>query len=272
MNLTCRTGFAICTATAIFFAPGLSAETASLADATVDRIQLEGDYEGHLQDVWWDGGTNLWWAHTLQILRTNRDGKILASADVEGHNAGCEVRDGRLYVAVCPLQVKTGGKTTPECHPQINVYDAATLRLLERHILDEVTDRSGSLAILPDGSFVVGCLRPQDIEKTQVRFHHLDRNYRLLESVVLDNVEVKLGIETIKYRDGELFLSFYKGKGLLVVLDAATFKEKRRQKYDGTTGLVFDGASAWCGHTRRNAQTGRFESMLIRCAAPGGQE
>ena len=265
-NATC---LALCVA-AILSAHGLSAKAASLADESVDRIHLEGDYAGHLQDVWWDGGTNLWWAHTRQVLRTNRYGKILASADVEGHNAGCEVKDGRLYVAVCPMQDKTGGKTTPDCHPQINVYDAQTLRLLERHILDGLTDRIGSLAILPDGSFVVGCLRPPDIEKTQVRLHHLDRNYRLLRSVVLDNIEVKLGIETIKYRNGELFLSLYKGDGLLVVLDAGTFKEKRRQYYDGTTGLVFDGASAWCGRTRRNAGTGRFESSLIRCSAPEG--
>ena len=98
LHLKVRTFLAVGCA-ALLSAHGLSAETASLADATVDRIQLEGDYAGHLQDVWWDGGTNLWWAHTLQILRTDRGGKILASADVEGHNAGCEVRDGRLYVA-----------------------------------------------------------------------------------------------------------------------------------------------------------------------------
>ena len=41
-----------------------------------DRIELEGDYAGHLQDVWWDGGTNIWWAHTHQILRTDLAGKV----------------------------------------------------------------------------------------------------------------------------------------------------------------------------------------------------
>ena len=222
----------------------LCAVAVSLAGAAakmpdVEKITLEGDYAGHLQDVWWDGGTNLWWAHTCQILRTDLAGRILAK-----------------------------GKTTPECHPQINVHDAATLRLLERHILDGVTDRTGSLAILPDGSFVVGCLRPPDITKSQVRLHHLDSSYRLIRSVVLDNVEVRLGIETIKYKDGELFLSLYKDKGLLVVLDSSTFAEKRRQVYNGTTGLVFDGSSAWCGRTRKNEDTGRFESSLIRLAPP----
>ena len=232
-----------------------------------DKIELEGDYAGHLQDVWWDGGTNLWWAHTLQILRTDLAGKIVARADVDGHNAGCEVRDGVLYVAVCPMQNKTGGKTTPDCRLQVNEYDAATLALMAKHVLP-INDRAGSLAMLPDGSFVVGCLRPQDISPTQVRMHHLSRDFHLVKSVVLDNVEVKLGIETIKYRDGELFLSMYKGKGLLVVLDAETFKEKRRQDYGGTMGLVFDGDFAWCGQTRRNPDAKKYSSCLVRRNAP----
>ena len=234
-----------------------------------DRIELEGDYAGHLQDVWWDGGTNIWWAHTHQILRTDLTGKVVARADVDGHNAGCEVKDGVLYVAVCLMQSKTGGKTTPECKVQVNEYDATTLALKSKHVLP-VNDRAGSLAILPDGSFVVGCLRPQDISPTQVRLHHLSRDFKLLKSVVLDNVEVKLGIETIKYRGGELFLSMYKDNGLLVVLDAETFAEKRRQTYDGTTGLLFDGRFAWCGQTKKNAKSGRFESALVRRKAPEG--
>ena len=232
-----------------------------------DRIELEGEYAGHLQDVWWDGGTNLWWAHTRQVLRTDLAGKIVARADVDGHNAGCEVRDGVLYVAVCPMQNKTGGKTTPECRLQVNEYDAETLALKSKHVLP-VNDRAGSLAILPDGSFVVGCLRPQDISPTQVRLHRLSRDFQLVKTAVLDNVEVKLGIETIKYRDGELFLSMYKGKGLLVVLDAETFTEKRRQAYNGTTGLLFDGQFAWCGQTKKNTKSGRFESAIVRCKAP----
>ena len=248
----------------------LGALAAPLSGA--DRIELEGERPGHLQDVWWDGGSNLWWACTHHIARTDRTGKIIAKADVEGHNAGLQARDGRLYVAVCPMQNKAGGKTTAECRPQVNVYDAETLRLLEHHVLDGQVDRSGSLAILPDGTFVLGCLRPPDIAKTQVRFHHLGRDYRILESVVLDDVEVLLGIETIKYLDGELYLSMYKDDGLLVVLDAKTFKEKRRlTNFNGTPGLVFDGTSAWCGQTNKKPETGLFKSSLVRRRSPAGR-
>ena len=235
----------------------------------IDKVELEGEYSGHLQDVCRDRAGFLYWAHTSCILKTDTRGKVLVKAAVEGHNAGCEVKDGVLYVAVCLMQSKTGGKTTPECKVQVNEYDATTLALKSKHVLP-INDRAGSLAILPDGSFVVGCLRPQDISPTQVRLHHLSRDFKLLKSVVLDNVAVKLGIETIKYRDGELFLSMYKDNGLLVVLDAETFTEKRRQAYNGTTGLLFDGRFAWCGQTRRIAKSGRFESALVRCKAPEG--
>ena len=208
----------------------VATEDSQLSDAA--EIRLEGEYRGHLQDVWWDGGTNLWWAHTHQLLRTDTTGKILAKADVREHNAGLEVRNGKLYVAVCLLQGKTGGKTTSECHPQIDVHDALTLDLLETHILSNLTDRAGSLAIMEDGSFALGCLRPEDIAKNQARLHQLGPDFKLVRTVVLENFEIPLGIETIKYRDGELYLSCYKGgSGLLVVLNAQTFAEKRRQKF-----------------------------------------
>ena len=233
----------------------------------VGRIDLEGEYPGHLQDVCRDKDGFIYWAHTRHILKTDVDGKVLVKAEVDGHNAGCEVRDGVLYVAVCPMQGKTGGKTTPDCRLQVNEYDAATLALKAKHVLP-VNDRAGSLAMLPDGSFVVGCLRPQDISPTQVRLHRVSSDYQLLKTVVLDNVNVKLGIETIKYRDGELFLSMYVGKGLLVVLDAETFAEKRRQTYNGTTGLLFDGAFAWCGQTKKDPETKKYSSSLVRLESP----
>jgi len=239
-----------------------AASAANAALAGAKEIRLEGAYKGHLQDVWWDGGTNLWWAHTRQILRTDTTGRILAKADVEEHNAGCEVRDGKLYVAVCLMQDKTGGKTTPECRVQVNVHDAMSLKLLEKHVLD-VNDRAGSLAILPDGSFVVGCLRPPDIAPTQVRLHRISPDFKLISSHVIDNVEVKLGIETVKYHDGELYLHMYAPGGLTVVLAPTTFKEKHRFRRDGACGLVVDGGQVWRGVSRQDPTLKTFTSKLV---------
>ena len=233
----------------------------------VERIALPGEYTGHLQDVWYDGADALYWAHTHQLIKTDLKGNIRAKADVAEHHAGLEVCDGKVYVAVCMLQSKTGGKTLPSSRVTINVYDAATLKLLEEHVTD-INDRSGSLCLLDDGTFLVGCLRPPDITPTQVRFHHIGKDYKLIKSYVLDNVPVKLGIETIKRHNGFFYLSQYRGKGLCIKLDK-NFKEVARFELNGTYGLTFDGDYIWVGRTKRNADK-RFVSEYVRIKAPAG--
>ena len=253
----------------IFFAVLLllAGHAASGAMPDAEVIRLPGEYRGHLQDVWHDG-KSLYWAHTLDLIKTDLSGRILAKASVEGHHAGLEVRNGKVYVAVCAMQSKTGGKTLPESRVTVNVYDAETLKLLEEHVTD-INDRSGSLCILDDGTFLVGCLRPQDITSAQVRFHHLDRNFKLIKSHVLDDVPVKLGIETIKLHDGHFYLNHYASGGLCVKLDGS-FREVGRYRVDGTCGLVFDGGRIWVGRTRKTADGKRFESSLKRIAPPSG--
>ena len=233
----------------------------------VDEIKLPGEYKYHLQDVC-RSGDFLYWAHTSQLVKTDLAGKVLAKADVNEHHAGIEVRDGKVYVAVCALQSKTGGKTLASSRVTVNVYDADTLKMLEEHVTD-INDLSGSLAILDDGTFLVGCLRPPDITKTQVRFHHLDKNFKLIKSYVLDNVPVKLGIETIKLRDGHYYLNQYLKGGLCIKLDK-DFKEVGRYDVNGTYGLVFDGDYIWIGDTRRVGDAKGWSSSLRRIRAPKG--
>ena len=247
------------------------AACASLRDPMPEdgEIRLEGEYRHHLQDVWRDGKF-IYWAHTSQLIKTDMSGRILAKADVTEHHAGIEVRDGKVYVAVCTLQSKTGGKTLPEPRVTVNGYDAEPLTLLEEHVTD-VTDRAGSLAILDDGTFLVGCLRPPDITATQVRFHHLDKDFRLIKSYVLDDVPVKLGIETIKLHGGFYYLNMYLHGGLCLKLDQ-DFREVARYRLNGTYGLVFDGDEVWAGYTRQNPETKKWASGLRRVDSPFGKK
>lgn len=209
-----------------------------------DTIELEpGKYGGHLQDVT-RAGDFLYWAHTRTILKTDLNGKVLASVRDLDHNAGCQVRDGKLYVAVCTR----GGIISPEDREkyklQINVYDASDLHLIEKKVIEDAFDRAGSLAILPDGSFVVGCLRPPDVRVDQVRFYHLSPDFKVLSRHVIGDMPIRLGIEVIKYHRGDLWLFSYGGK--TVRLDAMTFAEKGR--YDGLKGelgAVFVGDGFW---------------------------
>lgn len=239
----------------------------------VKEIKLEGEYSGHLQDVWREG-PYIYWAHTQDLVKTDLTGKILNRVKVEGHHAGIQVKDGKIYVAVCIMQGKTGGKTTPECRVTVGEYDAETLALVKMHVTD-INDRSGSLTILDNGTFLVGCLRPQDISLTQVRFHHLDKDFRLLKSHVIDNVPVKLGIETLKRKNGCLYLGLYgidkTGKKLdfdTVKLDK-DYKEVWRGTLGGSCGSMEEGAHRWVSKTTGRPVDGNtkkrvWTSSLVR--------
>ena len=228
---------------------------------------------GHLQDVCFDGEKFLYWAHTRAIYKTDLAGNVLKTADAKDHHAGLQVRDGRLFVAVCPMQGTTGGQTTPECRLTVGEYDADTLALVTMHTTD-INDRAGSLAILDDGTFLIGCLRPRDILPSQVRFHHLDSNFKLIKSHVLDNVPVKLGIEIIKRCGKSIYLDMYgadkdrKPLGFDAIRLGADLREEARGQLGGAMGLVFDGEFAWTGRSVLDTATKEYTSKLVRRKLP----
>ena len=233
----------------------------------VREIRLKAEpTTGHLQDVWFDG-TYLYWAHTGELFKTDREGNVVRSAHVGGHHAGLEVRNGRLYTAVCAFNGEPRGRTTPECHVMIGEYDAETLDRIEMHVLD-INDRAGSLAMLDDGTFLVGCLRPGNIRADQVRFHHIGRDYKLIKSYVLDNVPVKLGIETIRRVGDRFYLGFYgcAADGTKLDFDAiaidGSFREVWRGKLGSSLGLVVDGGDVWVGAKRQPAPGEKHASSL----------
>ena len=221
---------------------------------------------GHLQDVWFDGAY-LYWAHTGELFKTDREGNVVRSARVGGHHAGLEVRNGRLYTAVCAFNGEPRGQTTPDCHVMIGEYDAETLDRIAMHVLD-VNDRAGSLAMLDDGTFLVGCLRPGNIRADQVRVHHIGRDYKLIKSYVLDNVPVKLGVETIRKVGDRFYLGFYgcAADGTKLAFDAiaidGSFREVWRGKLGSALGFVVDGDDVWVGATRQPEPDGKHASSL----------
>ena len=230
----------------------------------VAEIVLPGEYPGHLQDVWWDGGEHIYWAHTWDIVKTDLKGNILRHVQVEGHNAGCQLKDGKLYVAVCPTAKRRIVAWTAKSRLQVNEYDADTLELKAKHVMPAV-DRAGSFAVLEDGSFVVGCLRPDDISASQVRFHHVSPDFSILSTHLVDNLKIKMGIETIKRYGDSLFLLCYGAP--IVRLDAKTFKETGRMGgVNGTRGFVYDGQSCWVGVSKHvgGKRSAPWQSKLVR--------
>lgn len=232
------------------------------AQGATTTIPLEGDYAGHLQDVWWAGDT-IWWAHTDTLVKTDLAGRILKSAVVGGHHAGLEVKDGRLFTAVCAFNGEPRDRTTPQCHVMIGEYAADTLERIEMHVLD-INDRAGSFCFLADGTCLVGCLRHPALKESEVKFHHLDRDFRLIRTHVIDvGQPVSLGVEVIKRNGNDVHLFIYGGP--TVRLDARTLKETGHYKdVGGQKGFVMDGAAAWLGVSDQTGPNARWVSKLVR--------
>ena len=233
-----------------------------LGARAAERISLEGEYAGHLQDVWMTSNT-IWWAHTECLVKTDRAGKIIRRAEVGGHHAGLEVKDGRLYTAVCAFNGEPRGATTPKCHVMVGEYDAETLDRIEMHVLD-INDRAGSFCFLEDGTFLVGCLRHPSLKPSEVKFHHVGKDWKLIKTHVVDvGQPVKLGIEVIRRYGNDLYLFIY---GCPVIrLDARTFERAGRLKSaGGQTGFAKEGDSVWVGTTSRSKDTKTYRSGLLR--------
>lgn len=230
-----------------------------------DRICLEGVYSGHLQDVWFDRAAgHIYWINSTDLIKTDVRGHVLKHVKVKEHHAGVEVRNGRVYVAVC-----ASGKTNSESFVMIGEYDAETLDLIAMHVVN-IHDRAGSLAILDDGTFLVGCLRPTDIGSSQVRFHHIGMDYRLIRSYVLDNVPVVHGIDVIKRRGKDFYLCFWGVDKDMCPLEFDTvrldgdFRETWRGKMEASDGFVFEGDDVWIGVSRKDKDGEFYRSCLVR--------
>ena len=223
-------------------------------------VALGGHYAGHLQDVWRDG-TNIWWAHTQELVRTDLDGRIIRRAKVGGHHAGLEVCDGRLYTAVCAVNGEPRERTTPDCHVMVGEYDAETLERREMHVLD-INDRAGSFCRLADGTYLIGCLRHPSLKPTEVKFHHVDRDFKLIKTHVVDvGRPVPMGIEVIRRDGDDLYLFIYYGP--VMKLDAKTFEVKGRYRdFGGQMGFSPDGESAWVGETTYDEASRTYSSGL----------
>lgn len=246
--------FAVMTASAVF------------AEVLPGVVELtSGEYGGHPQDVCRDGDF-LYWAHTRTILKTDFSGRVVASVRDPDHNAGCRVKDGKLYVAVCRVGGHIKLDDRKKCQLQINIYDANDLHLIERKVIEGAYDRAGSLEVLPDGSFVVGCLRPPEVREDQVRFYHLSKDFKVLSRHEIDNMKVKLGIEVIKYYDGDLYCFIYGGD--TVRIDAKTFEEKGRIKNtEGQLGAVIEKDGFWtCTYKEEKGESGKlvYKSKIVK--------
>jgi hypothetical protein len=176
-------------------------------------IECEGTYGGHLQGIATDGRF-IYWSHTVQLVKTDLTGKVLARIDVANHHGDLTYYDGKVFVAV---ELGSFNRPSGESNPSVYVYDGVTLELLSKHPVQELVHGCGGIAFHDDRFVIVGGL-PGDHQKNYV--FEYDTQFNFLNRHVLPTGQTKLGIQTASYMDDHWWFGCYgspKNPGLLKV-------------------------------------------------------
>ncbi len=216
-------------------------------------VACEGVYAGHLQGVCTDNDSAIYWSFTTQLVKTDRDGRIVKQVPVGRHHGDLCHNDGKLYVAV-----NFGKFNDPDGNADswVYVYDAGDLSLVAKHETPQVVHGAGGIAY-HDGKFMVVGGLPTGVEVNDI--YEFDPAFNLQQKHVLKSGWTQLGIQTATFADGHWWFGCYGTPKILLVADE-TFENVRRYEFDCSLGivpidngkfLVASGTRTKAGHTGR---------------------
>ena len=178
---------------------------ATRADVASGRIDSEGDYPPHLQGVCTDG-TNLWWSHTVELTRTDLNGKVLAHAKkLRSHHGDLCIVDGTLYVAVNHGKFNTEDKADS----WVYAYKGDDLSFIKRWKVPELVHGAGGMTWYNGHFFVVGGLPPTHDENYVYEY---TPDFTFIKRHVLKSGWTCLGIQTTDCSGGKFYFGCYGGK------------------------------------------------------------
>lgn len=172
------------------FAGGLPAAQAFRA------AKCEGVQYRHIQGVTTNGRDAIYWSWTEALMKTDRDGKILAQVEVESHAGDLTFHAGKLYVA---FNFGAFNQPPGAADSWVIVYDGETLQELERHAVPEVVHGAGGMAYHAGRFVIVGGL-PEGVAENYLYVY--DDQFNFISRHVLPTGYTRLGIQTIEYAAG----------------------------------------------------------------------
>jgi len=164
-------------------------------------------------------------------VKTDLSGKLLKKVPVANHHGDLCFHDGKLFVAV-----NLGKFNDPKGNADswVYVYDAATLKELARHEVQEVFHGAGGIGFR-DGHFLVVGGLPDGVEENYV--YEYDAKFKFQKKHVIKSGHTRLGIQTATFANDRWWFGCYGDPKTLLVTDA-DFRMKGRFEFDCSLGIV----------------------------------
>ena len=104
---------------------GIGALHGAPGTALPPEIVCDGQYTGHLQGIAGNGVDTIYWSFTYTVVKTDLDGRILASVDGPYHHGDLCLAGDKLYVAWSNKFNEAGADS------KVYIYNADDLSLLK---------------------------------------------------------------------------------------------------------------------------------------------
>ncbi len=193
------------------------------------QVVCPGAYDKHLQGIATDENQAIYWSFTVDLVKTDSNGKLLTKITVPNHHGDLTYHREKVYVAV-----NLGAFNREEgADSWIYIYDAKDLGLLDKIPVPELVHGAGGVAQYQGRFFVVGGL-PKNYHENYV--YEYDQNFKYLKRHVIPSGYTHLGIQTVEYADGYWWFGCY-GKPALLKTDKS-FELIDQSDFDCSCGIA----------------------------------
>src|SRR5690606_36566058 len=196
-----------------------------------NSIVSEGHYAMHLQGICVDEEQNIYWSWTDQLVKTDKAGKLLHQVAVDNHHGDLCFHDGKVYVAV---NLGKFNQPVGQADSWVYVYDAATLRELARHPVQEVVHGAGGMAYHEGKFYVLGGLVP-GIDENYL--YEYSSDFTFVPRHVLASGYTLMGIQTVEYAQGNWWFGCYGNPPVLLQANEQ-LEVVNHSPYDASLGMA----------------------------------
>lgn len=195
----------------------------------VQTVQCEGTYPMHLQGVV-SNDNALFWSFTNQLVKTDKNGKLIKKIDVAYHHGDLTAYNGKIYVAV---GFGTWNHINGLADSWIYEYNASDLQETKKYKVPELVYGAGGLVYHNEVFYVVGGL-PDAVHENYI--YEYDKNFNFKKRHVLESGHTNLGIQTIEFHDGKFWLGCYGNVKLIQLNEQLQILSKK--KLDISEGIA----------------------------------